>query len=472
MRQTGYIYAIENDLNDEVYIGSTLRSINERFVEHQTSARRRPTCTFHKFMALYGIEHFHITELTKIEVNSFFELQALEESYIRDYGTLNTINGTNKPQVHTRKETITKKRVYPKEPVKLPSKEDIIKIAFETSPYKCLDIKEFVNLFIAEEDRWDDTMFGSYEHGEKMHLSALLLQCLGYEGDFRVQQQHFKRFLKSNNIHPLELTSSDPSIKNYPTIQEEMKVMKPNVVASRKWLIVEPREFKKVIMKLNTKHGDKIREYYICLEELMRLYLEYCLYFRDRESKRQITSLEQKLEKMNLTMVEMKEEMNLSMEELKSQNEEHIDKLDTLVDQNEELKLDVSETNEKLDLVTHKLGVAVIDRSPRLEQKPLRERFVLFKRNVELAPFQYYAIRGQSIFNGRLSSYKERYPNLQIMIDIICQPNPRNLFLRFKNRARDDERFKFAGNNVNCSLEDETIMTKMFETLNEEKRNV
>jgi hypothetical protein len=337
-----------------------------------------------------------------------------------------------------------------------------------------LDLEAYMEITKFEKDPiMNDYFWQMMVTKHRSHLSAVLLKCLGYEGDFRVQQQAFKRFLKSNNIHPLELTSSDPSIEHYPTIKEEMKVMKPNVVASRKWLIVEPREFKKVIMKLNTKHGDRVREYYICLEELMRSYLEYCLYFRDRESKRQITSLEQKLEKMNLTMVEMKEEMNLSMEELKSQNEEHIDKLDTLVDQNEELKLDVSETNEKLDLVTYKLGVAVIDRSPRLEQKPLRERFVLFKRNVDLAPFQYYAIRGQSIYvNGRLSSYKERYPNLQTIVDIICQPNPRNLFLRFKNRVKDDERFKFAGNNVNCNVEDEIIMTRLFETLNEEKRNV
>jgi hypothetical protein len=124
-------------------------------------------------------------------------------------------------------------------------------------------------------------------------------------------------------------------------------------------------------------------------------------------------------------------------------------------------------------LVTEKLCLAVVDRAPRLDQKPLRERFVLFKRNVPHAAFQYYAIRGQSVYvNGRLSFYKERYPSLEIKIDMICQPNPRNLFLRFKNRVKEDERFSFAGNNVHCEISDELIMTEMLEVLNEEKRNV
>ncbi|AAK82074.1 212L [Invertebrate iridescent virus 6] len=332
---------------------------------------------------------------------------------------------------------------------------------------KLMDLETFIDTTGFEKDPiMNDYFWQIMVTKQRTHLSAMLLQCLGYEGEFRVQQQHFKRFLKSNNIHPLELTSSDPDIKNYPTIQDEMKLLKPNVISNRKWLIVEPREFKKVIMKLNTKHGDRIREYYLCLEELLRLYLEYCVYFKEREAKLQITTLEQKLEQMNITMIEMKEEMNLSMEE-------HADKLDTLVDQNEELKLDVSEANEKLETVTHKLGIAVEDRSPRLEQKPLRERFVLFKRNVKNARFQYYAIRGQSIYvNGRLTLYNERYPNLEIIIDIFCQPNPRNLFLRFKNYVKDDERFNFAGNNVECDITYESIMKEIFEKLNEEKRNV
>lgn len=66
-------------------------------------------------------------------------------------------------------------------------------------------------------------------------------------------------------------------MKLYPSIQEEMKNMKTNVIANRKWLIANPRDLKKIIMKLNTKNGDAIREYYICMDELVQFYSQYSL---------------------------------------------------------------------------------------------------------------------------------------------------------------------------------------------------
>ena len=76
----------------------------------------------------------------------------------------------------------------------------------------------------------------------------------------------------------------------------------------------------------------------------------------------------------------------------------------------------------------------------------------------------------QSIYvNTRLSSYRERYPHLDILIDIICQPNPRNLFLRFKNKVKNDNKFAFAGNNVNCDEEFESEMKQILKKLMKRK---
>jgi group I intron endonuclease len=65
MTQTGYIYAITNNFNSDVYIGSTVRTIEERFNEHKISSRRSRKGVFHQFMAKNGIENFEITELKK-----------------------------------------------------------------------------------------------------------------------------------------------------------------------------------------------------------------------------------------------------------------------------------------------------------------------------------------------------------------------------------------------------------------------
>lgn len=68
-------------------------------------------------------------------------------------------------------------------------------------------------------------------------------------------------------------------------------------------------------------------------------------------------------------------------------------------------------------------------------------------------------IRGQSVYvNGRLSKLQlEKYPNMVILIDILCQPNPRNLFLRFKERIDGqpewEDNFTYAGNNVGMKNE-------------------
>jgi MSV199 domain/Protein of unknown function (DUF3627) len=287
------------------------------------------------------------------------------------------------------------------------------------------------------------------------HLSSLLLQCLGYEGKGFTQQQAIKRFLKSNNIQPLELSSDDPRVEAYDSIKEEMKVMKPNVIANRKWLIIEPREFKKVIMKLNTKNGDNIREYYIRLEELIKSYLEYSLHFKEREaqiekerSTREICDLKQLMDQMKID----------SDRRAMLAEERH----DELLDKVEEVQYD-------LNIVGEKLEVAVEDRSPKVKAELLRERFIIFNRHDPRSKAQYYVMRGQDHYiNGKLPSYKNIHPHLEVIFDISCQPNPRNLFVRFKELK--DQRFRVIGNNIQTTEED--ALLEVFNMLNDDKRNV
>lgn len=255
------------------------------------------------------------------------------------------------------------------------------------------------------------------------------------------------KFLKRNGIEPLELTSSNELLKKYPSIIEEMKTMKPNVIANRKWIIVEPREFKKIIMKLNTKNGDAIREYYIRVEELIKLYFEYNLFFRYNESQRQITSLEEKMEALKIST------------EVASQKAE--ERHEELMVANEDLQVGIEDIQERLE-------IAVEDRAPKVDSVPQRERFIIFKKNISKSS-GYYVMRGQdSYINQKLTLHKARYPKMTIILDIECQPNPRNLFIRF--RELQDERFNIRGNNITTLFE--TEMVQMFEKLNMEKRNV
>lgn len=229
----------------------------------------------------------------------------------------------------------------------------------------------------------------------RIHLSASLLKCLGYEGDLRVQQQALKRFLKSNNVNLLELSSEDPRINSYESISEEICEMENKGAASRrKWYIIEPREFKKVIMKLNTKNGDRIREYYLRLEELIKMYLEYSLYFRDREakikeekSKNHIISLEQKINKLLGYAEDTKEQL---------------DNLTDIVEDHNELLPD--KFMDVLKPLTENLVMPPLENS-------LKARFIV----LALGNGHYRIARGQT---RNVSRVKADYPNAKILLDL------------------------------------------------------
>ena len=53
----GYIYKVTNDVNDKVYIGQTIRTVEQRFNQHIKDSKKRD-CYFHRAMNKYGCEHF------------------------------------------------------------------------------------------------------------------------------------------------------------------------------------------------------------------------------------------------------------------------------------------------------------------------------------------------------------------------------------------------------------------------------
>ena len=102
---------------------------------------------------------------------------------------------------------------------------DLIKKALGSS-LKHLTIEQFMEVINFERDpTMTDYFWQIMVEKQHSHLSSLLLQCLGYEGKGFTQQQAIKRFLKSNNIQPLELSSDDPRVNTYESIKEEMKTM-------------------------------------------------------------------------------------------------------------------------------------------------------------------------------------------------------------------------------------------------------
>jgi hypothetical protein len=336
-----------------------------------------------------------------------------------------------------------------------------IKKALDKS-YKLLDIMEFIRVTKFELNMVMFNYFWQVMLGNTpSHLTSHVLEWFGYEGDYYIQRQNFKKMLKNNNIKYQELTRKDREIELYPTIQEEIDQLPTNVTNS-KFLIMEPKDMKMAIMQLKTKTGHIIRQYYIDLEDLLKMYVEYTLYFNHRESQRKITSLEQMMADLKLS--------NRRLEESNQKQEQYMRSLgitlEEVKDQNEDLKSDVKN-------VQRKLNIAVEDRAPLPETKSKQERFVLIKRN-DPDYYMYYTIRAQSSYTERkLKTEYLHFPKLKVLLDFKCNPNSKTLFVRIKEKLKA-KNVNFSGNSIDLDDSDltEDELIEEMKVINESKREV
>ena len=88
--QNGKIYAVKNDITDEVYIGSTVVSLSRRMVQHRSDAKMYPDkMPLTRQMNEIGIEHFYIELLEDYPCNNKEHLNKREGELIRELATIN-----------------------------------------------------------------------------------------------------------------------------------------------------------------------------------------------------------------------------------------------------------------------------------------------------------------------------------------------------------------------------------------------
>jgi hypothetical protein len=349
--------------------------------------------------------------------------------------------------------------------------------------FHLLDILEFVKVTEFELNMVMFDYFWQIVVGNtRSHLTTRVLQWFGYEGDFRIQKQNFVRMLKTNKIAYTELTQHDNEIELYPTIKEESALLPSNVTNS-KFLIMQPNDLKMAIMQLKTKNGSLIRQYYIDLEELLKLYVEYTLYFNHRESQRKITDLEKMMADIKLTNNRLEEsnnrleESNNRLEESNRRQEKYMKvlgiSLEEVKDQNEELKDKNDDLNKDVKDVKRKLGIAVEDRAPLPVDLKKQERFVLLKRNdPDHAP--YYTIRAQHAYTTRkLKAQKIFFPDLEVLLDFKANPNSKTLYVRIKDELKA-KGVLFDGNNIDLDESEvtEDDLIEEMRVINDQKYDV
>ena len=100
----GKIYKILNNVNDDVYIGSTCQSLSKRMAKHRESVNS----VYKKHRPLYakmrelGVINFYIELIIEYPCENLEQLHAVEGQYIRSQGTLNAAIAGRTPTLCSR----------------------------------------------------------------------------------------------------------------------------------------------------------------------------------------------------------------------------------------------------------------------------------------------------------------------------------------------------------------------------------
>ena len=86
--KNGKIYQILNNVNDDMYVGSTTQPLCKRSYKHKKDCKSRD-CRIHKVMREIGEDNFYIELIESLSCNSKEELNAREGHYIRERDNLN-----------------------------------------------------------------------------------------------------------------------------------------------------------------------------------------------------------------------------------------------------------------------------------------------------------------------------------------------------------------------------------------------
>ena len=91
--KNGKIYCIRNNINDDIYVGSTTQPLCKRMAYHRQDAKKENKMhqTFYSKVNEIGIENFYIELIEDYPCESVEQLRKREGEFIREMGTLNHV---------------------------------------------------------------------------------------------------------------------------------------------------------------------------------------------------------------------------------------------------------------------------------------------------------------------------------------------------------------------------------------------
>lgn len=90
--RNGKIYGIKNDIDNRMYIGSTIMKLSDRWTAHKSAKLKKATKLYKAFNEI-GLEHFEIFLIEDVPCQSRAELLSRERYHIKQYDAIE--NGLN-----------------------------------------------------------------------------------------------------------------------------------------------------------------------------------------------------------------------------------------------------------------------------------------------------------------------------------------------------------------------------------------
>ncbi|HEU0067638.1 MAG TPA: DUF3627 domain-containing protein [Nitrospiraceae bacterium] len=318
------------------------------------------------------------------------------------------------------------------------STDSYISKALAASPTKMLTLHEFVQVtdYPINKVMLDYFWQVFLSENESIHVGKDLMEFFGYSGERRKSKEVFLRLMDRNSIQYRTVKHTDPEVEKFPTILEEINALPhAGAAALSNWIVMSSRDVKKAILKLNTKEGDLIREYYIDLEMLSKKYVGYQSNYRSIEAQRKISSLE-----------EMMSSMRVSAERQEQ-------KIDELLERSADAEERGAQLQDTLDVVHNRLQRVLPERAVPPNDPELRDRLVVARRVDRYGVKTLYAVRGQNKHvDSKLTSFRRDYYEVDVLLDYSCSPNSVGLFNRAKETLREEFKIIFYYNLIKLPL--------------------
>ena len=178
-----------------------------------------------------------------------------------------------------------------------------------------LNITEFIQItqFGIDKDTFD-RFYHNLQDDIPIYLNKNIIKWCGYEGDLRHQKEQFIKIINSNDIPIIELnnteyvefygkiklkqsdknsdTNSEITDIDYSTLYPDPKTFNSKAHKT-KHILIMPDDFKKVVIMLKTKKGNRIRDHFINLCNLLELYWMYQCKFYKKSYDKDIKNLKQ-----------------------------------------------------------------------------------------------------------------------------------------------------------------------------------